>query len=316
MLNFGGDVFEQMTFNFKKIVKFMIKNTFPAVLLVLSTFVAISQCKVPVEPEREELGMVENNAISEASGIAASAKNSSLIWVHNDGGNPPDIFAMDSEGGHVATFRLDGVRNRDWEDMGLGPGPAEGQSYLYIGDIGDNNGVYEQIYVHRIPEPSVHAGDAPYQRTITDFETITLQYPDGPRDSETLMVDPRTKDLIIISKRENNVGIYIAEYPQSVEETVTLDKVGTLKLSSITAGDISPSGSGILLKDYQDIYYWPRSQNLSISEALSKSYNTVRYIPEFQGEAVTWEPDEKGYYTVSEEPGGMPAYLYFYRWKK
>jgi len=129
------------------------------------------------------------------------------------------------------------------------------------------------------------------------------------------MVDPLTKDLIIVTKREQNVRIYKAPFPQSTDGTVTLDHVGTLALSSITAGDISPSGSGILLKDYQDIYYWPRSQNFSISEALSKNYNTVRYVPEFQGEAVAWEPGEKGYYTVSEEPGGMPAYLYFYRWK-
>ncbi|MBD3276011.1 MAG: hypothetical protein GF372_11910, partial [Candidatus Marinimicrobia bacterium] len=220
--------------------------------------------------------MVENNAISEASGIAASAKNSGILWVHNDGGNPPNIFAMDSEGGHVATFRLEGVNNRDWEDMALGPGPQNNQSYLYIGDIGDNNGAYGQIYVHRIPEPSVNAGDAPYQRTITDFETITLQYPDGARDAETLMIDPATNDLIIVTKRERNVRIYKAPFPQSTDEIETLDHVGTLALSSITAGDISPSGSGILLKDYQDIYYWPRSQGVSISEALSKDFNTVR----------------------------------------
>ena len=38
----------------------------------------------------------------------------------------------------------------------------------------------------------------------------------------------------------------------------------------------------------------------------------VPYIEEPQGEAVAWAPDARGYYTVSEEPGGTPARLYFY----
>ena len=32
---------------------------------------------------------------------------------------------------------LQGADLRDWEDMALGPGPKQGQDYLYVGDIGD-----------------------------------------------------------------------------------------------------------------------------------------------------------------------------------
>ena len=53
--------------------------------------------------------------------------------------------------------------------------------------------------------------------TLSDVETFTLQYPDGPRDAETLMVDPLSGDIYIVSKRDTVLHIYRAAYPQSTQ---------------------------------------------------------------------------------------------------
>ena len=69
-----------------------------------------------------KVGTIKSNLIYEASGIAASRMNSGVLWVHNDD-NPPYIFAMTAEGRDLGRYLLDGVRNRDWEDIAVGPGP-------------------------------------------------------------------------------------------------------------------------------------------------------------------------------------------------
>lgn len=270
------------------------------------------QAQDPIFGERVDLGLVEYGQINEASGLAASRKNAEVLWTHNDSDDKSRIFALNTQGKHLGVYAIAGVTLRDWEDLAIGPGPAEGQDYLYIGEIGDNAAAFDLKYIYRIPEPGVNAKQEPVNVTLSGAETITLQYPDGNRDAETLVVDPLTKDVYIISKRESNVGVYRAPYPQSTTQIITLEKVATLPFSLVVAGDISPSGNEILVKTYDAIYYWHRASDQNLWQAFDKAPIKLPYIIEPQGEAVGWKPDGKGYYTVSEEFAGIPAHLYFY----
>jgi hypothetical protein len=87
-----------------------------------------------------------------------------------------------------------------------------------------------------VPEPRVEANQAPVELTLAGAETIIFQYPDGDRDAETLMIDPRTKDLYVVSKREASARVYRAAYPQSSSETITLEQVATLPFGGVVAG--------------------------------------------------------------------------------
>ena len=141
------------------------------------------------------MGELQYEWLNEASGLAASQKNENVLWSHNDSGDDNIIYALNQRGEHLGIYTIDGVDARDWEDMAVGPGPDEGESYIYIGEIGDNYSQYDEKYIYRIPEPDVDARQEPVETTLTGVETITYQYPDGNRDSETLMVDPNTKDI-------------------------------------------------------------------------------------------------------------------------
>ncbi|OAD24135.1 lipoprotein [Candidatus Thiomargarita nelsonii] len=251
--------------------------------------------------------------LDEISGIAVSRKNTDVLWIHNDSGDQNRIYAINSQGNYLGAYYIDDVSSRDWEDIAVGPGPIDSEHYIYIGDIGDNQAEYDFKYIYRVREPYVDFNQSPLVSTISDVEVIKFQYPDGKRDAETLMVDPLTKDIYIVSKRESNVRVYRAPYPQATNSTITLEHVATLNLDGQTVGgDISPSGLGILLKTYSSIYYWCRMSGQKLWQTFKNKPVTVPYTIEPQGEAVGWMSNGLGYYTISEEPDGNPAHLYFY----
>ena len=286
-------------------------------VLFAGAFFLLVSCSAQAQPPeigpRQDRGLVENDAINEASGLAASWRNPGILWTHNDSGDSTRVFAISTGGRNLGEFFLEGTSARDWEDIAVGPGPEDGTSYIYVGEIGDNSAQYGTKRIYRVPEPEVDGNASPSKHVLSEVETITFEYPDGPRDAETLIVDPLTRDIYIVSKREASVRVYRAAYPQSTTEIITLEHVGTLEgITFITAGDISRDGGGVLLKDYQRVFFWERIQGEPLWKAFTKDSANLPYTLEPQGESITWSADGSGYYTVSEEPQGIPAHLYFY----
>ncbi len=290
------------------------RNLILFITIIVSLFAGtINAQDLPEFGDRIDMGLIESDDIVEASGLVTSRKNNHVLWSHNDRNNQNRIFALNSRGTHLGIYRIDGVENRDWEDMAIGPGPEEGMDYLYIGDIGDNDAVHEYKYIYRIPEPEVDFSQNPIEATLSKVETITVQYPDALRDAETMLLDPLTKDIYIISKRElEDIRVYRIPYPQSTNEIIIAEQVAILNLWQVVGGDISPSGSEILLKTYTTMYYWKRNPDQNFGEAFDNEPVILPYIEEMQGETVCWAADSMGYYTLSEENLGIPVHLFFY----
>ena len=195
------------------------------------------------------------------------------------------------------------------------------EQYIYIGNIGDNKSIFTNKYIYRCKEPSLNSNEEKMTQIIYDCETINFQYEDGNRDAEILMIDPVTKDIIIISKREESVHIYNLPYPQNTKIKITANLIGVKDfypdivnedLEMMTGGDISNNGEEILLKSYLDIFQFRRNNDDSIIESLNNEMKLVHYIPEVQGEAVCWHPEGFGYFTISEEKMDIESTLYFY----
>ena len=270
---------------------------------------------------RIDLGALENSKIDEASGISSSKNNPDLVWMHNDSGDLAKVYGVGLDGTYLGAIRLKGAIARDWEDMCIGPGPEDDTDYLYIGDIGDNFSKFKKKRIHRFEEPIVNSNqDSPFNIKIKDFDTIVFTYPDGNRDAEALMVDPNTKDLYILSKRESSVSIYRLPYPQSTSKVIEAEKLGNFTVSpdksyrrsdQITAADISRDGSKIIIKTYYDIIMLNNLNN-SVASAFSSEQIKLDYTPVRGGEAVCWRWDQSGYYTISEQTDDSPVHLYFY----
>ena len=258
-----------------------------------------------------DLGQIEQRLV-EASGLVASFQNPGCLWAINDSDNPAEVFLIDSTAQTRMVCKLQGINNRDWEDIAIGPGPKQGKKYVYVAEIGDNNAKYDFKYLYRFEEPSVKNGA---EQTITNVETLVIKIPDGKRDTEALMIDPTTNDLYIVSKREEKVRVYLQKYPYP-KDTLKLSQVLELPFNWVTAGSISLDGREVLIKNYPTIYYWKRTNEKSLVELLAKSPKEIPYDPEPQGEAICFANDKSGFYTISETREGKPlAQLKFYKRK-
>jgi hypothetical protein len=252
----------------------------------------------------------------EISGVAASRINPGILYIHNDSGNPNQVYLTDGTGADKGTLTLTPVGNRDWEDIAVGPGPATGKSYVYVGDIGDNDSRYSSVFIYRFIEPDLTGKASPFITNITTVDQIELKYPDGPRNAETLMVDPATKDIYIISKESNIAKIYVARYPQSTSSATVLTPIAELYFNKATGGDISPDGTEILLRSNQLIWYWKLTAGTNITAGLITKPHVAPYFNnEPQGEGVGFAADGTGYYTDTEIKGypGKLATISFYK---
>jgi hypothetical protein len=264
----------------------------------------------------DTMGILGNNLIDEASGIAVSRSNPNFIWTHNDSGDPNRLFLVDANNAEdYGFFWIRNSGNRDWEDMCIGPGPQAGFNYIYIGDIGDNNGIHESIYIYRFIEPdlSSHINTGSHEVQADLVDRFQVQYPDGPRDAETLMIDPITKDLFIVTKRDFRSTVYRLPYPPVLNDINVLEKRVQLPFNFATAGDISADGRHIVIKTERFIYMWERQPNESVDDALMRQPKYLPYLVEPKGEAFTWDHITGDYLTLSEIKGGSKPVLYRYR---
>lgn len=275
----------------------------------------------------EDRGSIENLQLKEASGLVASRKNTGYLWAHNDSGDENRIFLIDSYGKGKREFKLQGAENRDWEDMGIVT-EADGSATLYLADFGDNNANYSSYALYWCKEPIVNT-TTPLMNTISQVSKLTFTLSDGARDMECLLVDQKTKDIFIISKRENNKRLYKivaagvvaggtakAEFVRELDFSKPLSTDARFVTAAyITGGSISPDNSEILVKNYFEIYYWKRKTGESISDALSRTPKTVPYKMEDQGEGIAFAAEGNGYYTISELGSPGPVRLYFYKKK-
>ena len=168
----------------------------------------------------ELVGGFADPQISECSGLVASRLNPGVLWVHNDSGDSARLYAVSEDGTLLGIYTIEGAQAVDWEDMAWGPcTPYGAVDCLFVGDIGDNAEQRETIQVYRVEEPSVPL-DGPFVFEILEpAERFDCQYPDGPHDAETLVVDPDEGIPYIVTKEQpGNTAVYRFPAPPEPDE--------------------------------------------------------------------------------------------------
>ena len=270
----------------------------------------------------KDQGILNNVEIKEASGLVASHYNPHLFWTHNDSGDLPRIFLINNSGKGRVDFFLKGIKNRDWEDIGSYV-DGSGKSWIYIADIGDNHKQFPSYFIHRFEEPRFEEYLIP-NRIISSIETIEFTLPDESRDMESLLIDQRTSEVFVVSKREKLKILYKipskkwnikveAEKIQKLKFSVSKSPISLIqKLYFLTGGSVSSKNDEIALRNYLEVYYWKKNKYESIPEALLRKPKSVPSKLEPQGEAVAFAVYENGFYTVSETAQSFnPVHLYF-----
>lgn len=293
----------------------LMKKNLIAFLALICTACSPGKGQVDLFEIGNPIAELTKKNLEEASGLAASIRNPGCLWTLNDSDNTADIFLIDQKADIKLVCKLRGIKNRDWEDIAVGPGPEEGKSYVYVADIGDNTAQYPVKYIYRFEEPEKPSNDIT-EIEITAVDCIKFRLEGAQKDTESLLLDPKTKDLYVVTKREKPVSLFQLKYPYSKTDTITASLLTQLPLTYIVGASISSDGQEILLKNYDHIYYWKREGNKTIAEILKDQPQKLLYKPEPQGEAIAWARDGSGFFTVSENVIGKRSYLFFYKRKQ
>jgi hypothetical protein len=241
------------------------------------------------------VGTVRDPALDEISGIAVGRRDPSVRWVHNDSGGGPVLFALAPDGALLATVTIDGVTATDWEDIAAGPGPVDGEPWLFVADIGDNGRVRPSVSVVRFVEPAL-----PVRRVAG--QTVEVVYPDGPHDAEAFFVHPVSGDWYVLTKETAQSSVlFRVPRPGMGVRRVTPEVVGYLDVrpDRVTAADLSPDGTRLAVRTYSGVRVFPVVGD-DVAGALGASPCRFNVPGELQGEAVAFEADGRSLVTVAE----------------
>lgn len=250
------------------------------------------------------MGQLVDPRLDEISGAVASARTPDTLWVHNDSGDVARVFAIGVNGAVKAEVRVRGAEAIDWEDISMGPGPLGSDPHvpwLYVGDMGDNRLRRPTVQIYRFPEPTLATGA---ETTIdVDAQRIDLRYPDGaPRNVEAMLVDPRTGELVIFTKRMDASEVFVAPAAALAPGVpVTLRAASTIPTGPrVTGADISQDGATIVVREYERAHVWHRAPNETVLDALSRPPATV--AAPFS-ESIALLPGNAGWISIAEGAG-------------
>lgn len=309
-----------------------------ACLFILSCIKSVE--KAPTEPYQKPetasvnkaqlIGTIKNPMIAECSGMDISPTQENLLWMVNDSGNGPYLFATGLDGRELGRFFIQNAINRDWED--LVTFMWEGISYVLIADFGDNKRRHKTHRFYIVPEPTLPLPSSDDTINIDSSRQIEFSYPDGPHDAEGVAVDCSNGTILVLSKRDSPPILYeVPLFPPDNENTPIIAK----KISEVpkipaptaedllkpfgkycshpTAMDISRDGRSLVILTYKNAYLFECLDNQSWRAPLLKKPKQLVLPSAYehanlrQREAVCFSADDRSILVTSE---GIEAGIY------
>src|SRR5690554_112121 len=268
-------------------------------LFQLITFFGFSQSKITPLPSK----LVESSAL---------IKYKSSFITLNDSGNEPKLYIFNKKGEITHTCFIKGASNVDWEALAY-----DGLTYLYIGDIGNNENKRKDLAIYKVKLKDVLDKD-----TVT-AETILFSYPEQYLfppyksglyyDAEALIV--KNDKLLIFTKNrtvpfDGVSKVYTlptkpGEYQAQIQKDLNLLPTNWRE-ESITDAAYFKGELYILTYSKIYMYTWENDTWKQQKEYLHDSWSQK------EGIAV----DKKHIYITDENPMSIFSNNYLYRLKK
>ena len=256
---------------------------------------------------------LQNPALDELSGLVASG-NGDYYWGLNDSGGQPWLFRVGPCGEDLGHVEIQGVRNHDWEDIAFFD--DHGTPSILIADTGDNLARRKRVQLYAVAEPG------PETRSTAIAWQQDFTYPEGPRDAESLAVDPRSGDILVLSKREDPQHLFRVPRGEGTVVAEDLGPVSTIQTkltlnwlrgmvyqlygSLPTALDIARDGRRIAVLTLTELFVWTRQGDEDWAELMNREphhYVIPASLEQAESMAITAEGDT---IVISSENAGSP----------
>ncbi|MGD2187297.1 MAG: hypothetical protein PVI71_14295 [Desulfobacterales bacterium] len=282
---------------------------FTALIIALAGCATEKRITEPISKEIGQAVMVGNLAnpqITEASGLASSRLYPTVLWVINDGGHEPMLFAVGIDGMDLGTFRVEDASNYDWE--ALASFELQDTAYLLIADVGDNWEQRNTCFLYVVEEPAITKIGLSNDTSVNVVWRIRFTYEDGPRDCEAVAVDAAGQRVILISKRGLVPVLYELPLQPTEDDAIAIaQRMTTVPYFTWpTDMDLAPDGRSAVVLTYDSAYLFFRRQNESWSNAFEKHPQRLQSPKLRQQEAACFGFYGKSVYVTSEK---VPAPL-------
>ena len=247
----------------------------------------------------KQIGTIRDRRLNEISGIAKSSKYKNAFWVHNDSGNPAELYLIKNDATVLAKVVLKGATNRDWED--ICQFEVGNQSYVCVGDFGDNRGIRDDYCLYLLKEPQLDlesaqaASKANYEFVTDEFSKLEFSYSDGRKNCEAFAFDTNQHCFLLAEKgfdrkKTSNPGIYRLQMTPDLKPShhVTATRMADCKVRNATAMALSGNGSRLVIASYAMAVVWDREGNQAWENVLRGTKGNLLPLPvQRQGEAIT-----------------------------
>jgi hypothetical protein len=253
---------------------------------LIAVVLAVFLLGVPASaaPSVQKKCTVDDERLTELSGLAADATHWYAI---NDGGSRIRVFVLghDCKIQHEIDNDLDPY---DTEDLALA---ADGT--FWLSDTGDNGAKRETVALTSVTPDGV-------------AKIHRLTYPDGPHDTEALLLGHDGTPYLLTKVPIGLSAIYTPTGKLASPGPTPLTKVGQLsylptgtpggpvvnEVSNIlvTGGAVSADGHVVAVRTYTDVYLYPAPDG-DVLAALKGTPVRVPLANEKQGEAIAFQPD-------------------------
>lgn len=261
-------------------------------------------------------GPLASREAVELSGLAISRADPTILWGHNDSGGGAVLYRIGLQGEDLGRVPIPEALAGDWEDIAAfedRDGPA-----LLIGDVGDNLAMRSFVTLYAVRDPG-------RGRAAPLLWRLNLSYPDGQHDCEAIAVDPLSREILLLTKRDEPPRLYRVPLPEHPPQTRQFPEfVGTLAprpkqtvrkrlldpyALTPTALAISADGLTAAIVSYEDARIYRRRAGQPWIELFSRPAATVP-LPPFAGiEAAALSADGRTLWIGSEGRPGQWARL-------
>jgi hypothetical protein len=271
---------------------------------------------IVLNPVPEQLCIVEDARINEASGIACSLQTPDAIWMHNDSGDEARLFLVQPDGKTRAVLNVPSEKPLDWEDMCSFS--IRGKPWLLVADIGDNaknrgpsaaGGKREPCRLLLIPEPEIESSSTEKNFSAKIYGSIEFTFEDGARDCESVAVDVERQEILLVSKsRSLDAGLYRIPLKLRAGRTVArAERLCTLSVLMATSMDISPDHRRMVVVSPFSGVVIERTADESWADACRRPGQVITLPPRKQGETVCFQ-QSRNVILVNSEFAGQPLW--------